>query len=618
MTQFHKILEDISFAEIRRSAAVFAKDLFRWHTKTLMVMYLISLVTTVLEGFAISMIIPIFSLIGVETGEGTNAVTEALTQAYAYFGLELNFATVVMTVLLVTVLQHAIALLGTWIGGGFGIEYSVRMRNYVLSSVLGARWSFFLNTRQGDLIDVYLTEMDRAGGLVGGLNSIINLTLTALIYSTIAFLISWKITLVLLVCAALIGIAVQLIQRTPWRHAQEVSDASGDLTSGIGELIAGIKLVLIAGSRERALAMMSRNARRLSVLGRRLAMIPAYARAAFEILAVGLLCAALYVSFVVFKVAISDLLIILAVFFRLLPRMSVLATAVSGFVMNVPFFRRVMLLCDAARRERETVPENAIDIGSEPGAAAIRFGHVDLGYGDRRVLNDIDLTIRPNEIVGVAGASGVGKSTLVDAIAGLLEPQVGRIFVNDHPMDTLHLERWRQSIGYVTQDTYLLNGTLLENIALGDSDVGPAEVIQAIREVGLMDMVDDLPNGLDTDIGPGGIGLSGGQRQRVGIARALVGHKKLIIFDEPTSALDAHLERLITDLIAELCRRTTVVVIAHRLSTLRVTNRILVLKSGRLVEDGPWRELSVRPGGVFQHMWMQQMVSDGERVKAAQ
>jgi subfamily B ATP-binding cassette protein HlyB/CyaB len=277
-----------------------------------------------------------------------------------------------------------------------------------------------------------------------------------------------------------------------------------------------------------------------------------------------------------------------------------------------------MLLCDAARRERETVPENAIDIGSEPGAAAIRFEHVDLGYGDRRVLNDIDLTIHPNEIVGVAGASGVGKSTLVDAIAGLLEPQVGRIFVNDHPMDTLQLERWRQSIGYVTQDTYLLNGTLLENIALGDSDVGPAEVIQAIREVGLMDMVDDLPNGLDTDIGPGGIGLSGGQRQRVGIARALVGHKKLIIFDEPTSALDAHLERLITDLIAELCRRTTVVVIAHRLSTLRVTNRILVLKSGRLVEDGPWQELSVRPGGVFQHMWSQQMVSDGERVKAAQ
>ncbi len=618
MTQFHKVLEDISFAEIRQSAALFAKDLFRWHTKTLSVMYLISLITTVLDGFAISMIIPIFSLIGVQTGAGTNAVTRVLTQAYASIGLELNFATVVMTVLLVTILQHAIALLGTWIGGGFGIEYAVRMRNYVLSSVLGARWSFFLKTRQGDLIDVYLTEMDRAGGLVGGLNSIINLVLTALIYSAIAFLISWKITIVLLVCATVIGIAVQLIQRTPWRHAQEVSDASGDLTSGIGELITGIKLVLITGSRERALALMSRNARRLSVLGRRLTMIPAYARAAFEILAVGLLCAALYVSFAVFKIAISDLLIILAVFFRLLPRMSILATAVSGFVMNVPFFRRVMLLCEAARRERETVPENAIDIGSEAGAATVRFEHVDLGYGDRHVLNDIDLTIRPNEIIGVAGASGVGKSTLVDAIAGLLEPQVGRIFVNDHPMSTLHLERWRQSIGYVTQDTYLLNGTLLENIGLGDPDVERAEVIQALREVGLMDMVDDLPNGLDTHVGPGGIGLSGGQRQRVGIARALVGHKKLIIFDEPTSALDAHLERLITDLIAALCHRTTVVVIAHRLSTLRVTNRILVLKSGRLVEDGPWQELSARPGGVFQHMWAQQMVSDGERAKAVQ
>ena len=239
---------------------------------------------------------------------------------------------------------------------------------------------------------------------------------------------------------------------------------------------------------------------------------------------------------------------------------------------------------------RETVPENAIDIGSEPGAAAIRFEHVDLGYGDRRVLNGIDLTIRPNEIIGVAGASGVGKSTLVDAIAGLLEPQVGRIFVNDHPMSTLHLERWRQSIGYVTQDTYLLNGTLLENIALGDPDVERAEVVHALREVGLMDMVDDLPDGLDTNVGPGGIGLSGGQRQRVGIARALVGHKKLIIFDEPTSALDLECEQLIIQTLRELKRRRTIVLVSHRLSAVVDCDRILVMQEGRIVGSGTYAE----------------------------
>jgi ABC-type multidrug transport system fused ATPase/permease subunit len=210
-------------------------------------------------------------------------------------------------------------------------------------------------------------------------------------------------------------------------------------------------------------------------------------------------------------------------------------------------------------------------------------------------LDNVELSIRRGEKVGIVGSTGAGKTTLVDIILGLLTPQHGALVVDATPITLVNQRAWQQSVGYVPQDIFLSDATLTENIALG---VPPEEVDQArVERSAIMAQLhefisNELPQGYATEIGERGIRLSGGQRQRVGIARALYHDADLIVFDEATSALDTLTEREVITSIEALPGDKTILMIAHRLSTVRICDRIIVLDSGRVVGSGSWDELS--------------------------
>ena len=230
---------------------------------------------------------------------------------------------------------------------------------------------------------------------------------------------------------------------------------------------------------------------------------------------------------------------------------------------------------------RDSSQENGVLQISKIGS--VKFNEVTFSYlVNTPVLKRISFEIKQGEAIGVVGPSGSGKSTLVQLLLGIRNPASGSITANGIELREINKSSWTSKVAFVPQDATLITGTVAENIAFYRPDISEEQMIEAARLAHVLDDIQKLPNGFDTDLGERAQQLSGGQRQRLSIARALVGNPELLILDEPTSALDMKSESVIRDTIASLNGRVTVVVIAHRLSTLDVCNRLMVIQEGQL------------------------------------
>ena len=281
-------------------------------------------------------------------------------------------------------------------------------------------------------------------------------------------------------------------------------------------------------------------------------------------------------------------LLLVGVFFRPLEK---IAAVVEIYPRGIAGFRRYLdlLATDADVKEAPNA------IAAPPFQGKITFDDVHFRYlTDRPVLHDISLTINPGERVALVGPSGAGKSTLMAMIARIYEPQRGEISIDGMPLAAMTLASLRDQIGFVSQEVLLFSGTLRDNIRYGRLDASEAEILAAAAKAQLGALIDDLPEGLDTVVGERGVLLSGGQRQRIAIARAFLKDPPILLLDEATSALDRETEREIQAVLTGLTEGRTTLVIAHRISTIRDADRILVLEAGRIVDLGPHEALLQR------------------------
>lgn len=299
---------------------------------------------------------------------------------------------------------------------------------------------------------------------------------------------------------------------------------------------------------------------------------------------------------------------------RLLPSMTRIISALTGmrhFKPSVTVIADDLEALDGARR-RSDGRGGSEDSGDTPGDThreadkehpriqftdLLRVEDVTFSYPDAEApaLQDLDLTIRRGESVAFVGPSGAGKTTAVDLILGLLPPEKGQITVDGHPIGD-NLRSWQDHLGYIAQPVYLMDDTIRRNVAFGvhDEAIDDERVWQALKDAQLATLIASLPHQLDTTIGEGGVRLSGGQRQRLGIARALYRQPELLVLDEATSALDRATEREIGTAIEALAGRMTLIIIAHRLATVRHCDRLFFLRDGRLADVGSYDELMAR------------------------
>lgn len=243
---------------------------------------------------------------------------------------------------------------------------------------------------------------------------------------------------------------------------------------------------------------------------------------------------------------------------------------------------------------------------AQPLQHAIRFDNVSFKYASRTdmALDQVSVTIPKGQMVALVGRSGSGKTTLADLVQGFytVQSEHGQIYFDDTPISAVNLDSLRQQMGYVSQDTFLFEGTIAMNVAVGKPDATDAEITEALKKAHLREFIASLPDGIETMVGERGIRLSGGQRQRIAIARAFLKNAPILILDEATSALDSESEQAVQQALDDLMVNRTTMVIAHRLSTIRNANKIIVMDQGHVIEEGS-HEALLKHQGLYYHLY---------------
>jgi ATP-binding cassette subfamily C protein len=289
-----------------------------------------------------------------------------------------------------------------------------------------------------------------------------------------------------------------------------------------------------------------------------------------------------------------------------MPRLSAVQQGYQSFANLLPAFLSVAEMQTRCEAAAESKAERTEEIELRE---AIRFEDVSFAYDETPVLRDLNLTIRAGETTAIVGPSGVGKSTIADLVTGLIEPRAGRVLVDAIPLNADRMKSWRDQIGYVVQDTFLVHDTIRANLLWAHPAATEEELHRALTWAAAEEFVARTAEGLNTVVGDRGVLLSGGERQRLALARALLRKPSLLILDEATSTLDSENEQRIQRALEELRGRMTILIISHRLSTVRNADVIHVLADGRVLESGTWDALIGKEGGRFQSLWRAQSMA---------
>ena len=571
------------------------------------VLVVLGMLTSFTEGIGISLFIPFLESIGQKNivPQTGNWLFDSLGTVFNSIQPDTRLLTISFCIFIVVLLRAAMSygnmVTFTWLT----MKVGHRIRSRLFEQLMTVSFRFIEKCSSGRLMNALSTETWRATDALSVLFKILIGVCSIAVYFTLLMLISWKLTLLVTAIMVVISVIVRLLTRQTQSLGEKVTRHNTELTNRMVEGIDGMKVIRAFVRESYEQKRFAQTSRRLTNLIVRLTMLHGTISPVYQVLTAALLLAVLLTN-IHSPEKIHSILIFIFILYRLQPRIIALDGARNRLVFLASAVEEINSLLAETRKSlpNGTIPFKELKKG-------IFFNKLTFKYNseEKPALQKISISIPVGKTTALVGHSGAGKSTLIKLLLRFYDASEGNIYVDDYPMKSLETESWRKTIALVSQDVYVFNASIQDNIAYGRLDADGEEIIAAARIADAHEFICQLPHGYDTKVGDRGIRLSGGQLQRITLARAIVRKPGIIILDEATNALDSISEQLIQEALEKLSLDCTVIVIAHRLSTIENANQIIVLNKGRVCEQGTFQDL-LKLDGYFARLYKLQYKSE--------
>ena len=535
------------------------------------------LIAGVAEGLSLTALLPLLSIaVGESGGSSNSGIGKFMEKTLRDIGIEPALDTILIIIVAGMFFKGLVLLLANRQVGYTVAHVATALRLDLIEALLASRWQYYLNQPVGSLANSIASEAYRAANGFEHSVNVLALAIQVLVYAIVALFISWEATLASLVIGLFLLVALNRLVSATRRAGSKQTYLLRDLLTYLSDVLSSVKSLKAMARDNVADAILHEQTQHLEKATRREVMNRAALTALQEPILAALTASGLYIALVVWELSLPEVMLMVFLLTRILGLLNKTQRRHQQLAAQESAYWALRKAAEDAR----AAAERATGTREPTLKKGIALQHVKFNYGQKTIFKDLTMEIPINSFTAVMGPSGVGKSTLLDLLCGLTEPQSGDVLIDGISLHDINLRKWRHMIGYVSQDTILLHDTVMNNILVGEPTLTAADAERALRQAGAWDFVSALPEGLQTVVGERGGLLSGGQRQRIAIARALAHNPVFLILDEPTSALDPESEQTICETLQKLSQNLTIIAVSHQPAVINAADRVFILSNG--------------------------------------
>ncbi|APC91702.1 Lipid A export ATP-binding/permease protein MsbA [Francisella sp. MA067296] len=545
---------------------------------------ILTIINTFCAGIGLLLLIPLLHFFG------WNNHSESLTNIHlgilSELPKEIAIFIVLLLFLVLIVFAAVVDYINTTATNSFKKSYLYSLKKEFNYKIAHASWSYLIKNKIKDIEHLFSSGLSQISTLTMFSFQIISAVLIALMYILFALIISPSLTLITIFLSLIIFTITYKFN--PIMNGQMNFAVHTRIHSAFSSFLDGVKLAKSYNTIDDYIEHFDNLNKQSEALQMEFINSQKKISVFVKISSALVMAIFFYAALVIFEIQLVSMIALLLVFSRLLPNLTTIQQNYFRILNIVPIYIQTKNMIAELDKNKEIQHKNIkIELKDK-----IQLKNVDFSYAENKVLNNLNCYLYANQTVAIVGQSGAGKSTLADLLLGILNVDRGYIKIDNTILNERHMYSWRELISYVPQDTYLFNESIKDNLLWAAPKATDKGIYEALKLAALYDFVVKLPNGINTIIGDRGVYLSGGQKQRLAIARALLRKPKVLLLDEATSALDVQNEELIYETLKKLKGQITIIIITHRLSTLRATDNIIVMNSGKIIEQGNYQKLS--------------------------